>query len=377
MVIEYKNRVLHVVSEMHRGGAETMLMNIYRNIDRSKVQFDFISHNKEKSAYDDEILSLGGRIFYLPSLGSSGPISYIKNLRKIIKEKGPYVAVHAHTDYQTGFVALASRLAGVKKRICHSHNTAWKANPNLIDKVFLSFYKTLILTNTTDFCACGKEAAKFLFRDWKKDNHVNIIQNGIDLDVFINQNGAEKDEIYKSLNIDRGTLIIGHIGRFVEQKNHEFIIKIALTLKEKSGNFKFLLIGEGPLLPMIKEKIIELGLSDYVLFLGVRSDIPNLMSIFDVFLMPSHFEGLPVSMIEAQAVGIPCVVSDVITDEVDMGIGLIKKYSLKSSLDEWVSGIQYAALIERPSTELRYNSLTNRGYNVKENINVILSLYGI
>ena len=160
-------RVLHVVSRMQRGGAETMIMNLYRNIDREKVQFDFIVHSDIKGDYDEEIEKLGGKIIKCNSLGTVGPLRYVKELSQLIKDNGPFCVVHAHTDFQTGFVAKAAKKAGVGKRICHSHNTQWKSNPNIIDKVMLFIFKIFIDKYATDYCSCGRDAAKFLFKEDK------------------------------------------------------------------------------------------------------------------------------------------------------------------------------------------------------------------
>lgn len=130
-----QKRVLHVLSGMNRGGAETMVMNLYRKMDRSKVQFDFLTYRNDPCAYDEEILSLGGRLFYVPSIGQSNPLTFVRNVRNTIKENGPFSAIHAHTDFQTGFIALAARLAGVPVRVCHSHNTSWKTGFNWKDRL--------------------------------------------------------------------------------------------------------------------------------------------------------------------------------------------------------------------------------------------------
>lgn len=178
-------RVLHVVGGMNRGGAETMIMNIYRAIDRNVLQFDFITHREDVCDYDEEIRQLGGRIFYVPSIGASSPWTFVKTLTKTIKQTGPYQAVHAHTDFQTGFSALAAKLAGVKIRICHSHNTAWKQSPSRIDHLMLKGFRQLIFAFSTQLIACGEDAGVFLFGQKRMhDGRVDILPNGIDLDLF-------------------------------------------------------------------------------------------------------------------------------------------------------------------------------------------------
>lgn len=178
-------RVLHIVGGMNRGGAETMIMNIYRALDRNVLQFDFITHRQDVCDYDEEIRRLGGRIFYVPSIGASSPVAFVKTLTKTIRQTGPYQAVHAHTDFQTGFSALAAKLAGVKVRICHSHNTAWKPSPNWLDHMMLKGFRQLIFTFSTQLVACGKDAGVFLFGQKKMQNgQVEVLPNGIDLSLF-------------------------------------------------------------------------------------------------------------------------------------------------------------------------------------------------
>lgn len=366
-------RVLQVTSAMNRGGAETMIMNIYRNIDRRKVQFDFVSHREEECHYDQEIRKLGGRIFYVKSLGQSGPIKYINDIKKIINKNGPYIAIHSHTDFQSGFVAFAGKLAGVKKRICHSHNTNWPRSKHWFNELALQFLKTLIRTNATDLVGCGKEAAKFLF-DTEK---ATVLPNAIDLDVFKRAKDLEIDYYRSEFGINVDTKVIGHIGRFSEQKNHLFILKLAEFLRRKSLDFRILLIGDGPLRSAVETEINNKGLSNYIQCLGIRSDIPELMNLFNVFLLPSLYEGLPVVLVEAQAAGVNCVISSTITDEVDMGLGLIKKVSLDEDLEFWENALTNALEASKPDWTDIYTALTKKGYNIKQSVQDLMQLYGI
>ena len=331
-------RILHVVSAMNRGGAETMIMNLYRKIDRKIVQFDFLVHSDDKGHFDDEILSLGGRIIRCNSLGSIGPIKYIKEVSNLIKNNGPFHVVHSHTDFQGGFVAIAAKIAGISKRICHSHNTKWLENPTLIHRLQLIVFRQIINIYATGYCACGADAAQFLFNNKNIDlGKVEYLNNGIDVDKFnINQ---ENEYLKLKLDIKKDEIVIGHIGRFYDQKNHEFIIKIAKYMKERDYKFKIFLVGEGPKFKEIFNLVEKNNLSSNVKFLGVREDIPNLMHVFNVFLFPSFFEGLPVVLVEAQASGLPCVISNTITKEVDLGLNLIHYCDLNDDIEIWVDEV--------------------------------------
>ncbi|OEC79288.1 MULTISPECIES: glycosyltransferase family 1 protein [Bacillus] len=371
-----QKRVLHVLSGMNRGGAETMVMNLYRKMDRSKVQFDFLTYRNDPCAYDEEILSLGGRLFYVPSIGQSNPLTFVKNVRNIIKENGPFSAVHAHTDFQTGFIALAARLAGVQVRVCHSHNTSWKTGFNWKDRLQLMVFRRLILAYATELCACGEDAGRFLFgRSNMERKRVHLLPNGIDLDLFSPAGQAADEKKARGIASDR--LIIGHVARFHEVKNHAFLLKLAVHLKKRGVRFQMVLAGDGPLREQLEEEARRLNLLSDVLFLGTEEHIHELMRTFDVFVMPSLYEGLPVVLVEAQASGLPCIISDTITEKVDTGLGLVKRVSLSKPMDIWAETIVRAAAAGRPKRELVKDTLAKLGYDARRNVGALMNLYQI
>ncbi|WP_286057936.1 glycosyltransferase family 1 protein [Bacillus mojavensis] len=372
-----QQRVLHVLSGMNRGGAETMVMNLYRKMDRSKVQFDFLTYRNDPCAYDEEILSLGGRLFYVPSIGQSNPLTFVKNVRNTIKENGPFSAVHAHTDFQTGFIALAARLAGVQVRVCHSHNTSWKTAFNWKDRLQLMVFRRLILSYATELCACGEDAGRFLFgRSNMERKRVHLLPNGIDLDLFSPAGKAPDDE-KKARGIASDRLIIGHVARFHEVKNHAFLLKLAVHLKKRGVRFQMVLAGDGPLREQMEEEARRLNMLSDVLFLGTEEHIHELMRTFDVFVMPSLYEGLPVVLVEAQASGLPCIISDTITEKVDTGLGLVKRVSLSKPMDIWAETIVRAAAAGRPKRELVKSTLAKLGYDAQQNVGALMNLYQI
>lgn len=369
-------RVLHVVSSMNRGGAETMLMNLYRHIDREKLQFDFVCHTMDKCDFEDEIYKLGGKIYRIKSLGNSGVFSYISNLRTVIKENGPYLAIHSHTDMQAGIANIAAIGTGIPIRICHSHNTNWGHPVNIRNSVLYKLLKLIGRITATDFVACGIEAGEFFFGvKAVKHNKVKILNNGIDVEKFIHVNDALCNKLEKEFKIKENDLIIGHIGRFYEQKNHKFIIDIARCMKENNLNFKFILVGKGPLLESIKEKVYDMDLSENVIFLGVRTDIDVLLNLFDVLIFPSLYEGLPLTLIEAQAAGLPSVISDNITDELDLGLNLIHRLSLDDPLNIWINKLQ--KVTKREKKEDFIGILKDSCFNVQKNINLLYEIYNL
>lgn len=369
-------RVLHVVSNMHRGGAETMIMNLYRNIDRNKLQFDFVCHSKEKAAYEDEILSLGGRIFKINSLGSSGFRSYAKELREVIQNHGPFQAVHAHTDIQAGIVTLIAKQAKVNIRVCHSHNTKWKENPNTKDNIQSYLLRNLSKVTSNRYCACGEEAAKFFFGESNLNKgKVKIINNGINVDDFINVPKTIVDETKKELNIEKNVLTLGHIGRFYEQKNHRFLIRIAKELKNKGIKFKMILVGDGPLKKEIEDQVVKDGLENNIHFLGIREDIPVMMKIFDILVFPSFYEGLPVTLIEAQAAGLPILMSDTITKNVNLGFSNISYRKLDEDIQIWIDEIFRLRNNKNLDKQRIREIIKSKGYDAKINAKNIQQIY--
>jgi glycosyltransferase EpsF len=365
-------RVLHIVSSMDRGGAETLIMNVYRNIDRGKVQFDFLAHNEKKGDFEDEIVQLGGRIFKILSLGSLGPISYVKELKKIMTEN-KFDVVHIHTDFQGGFPALAAKLSGIKTRICHSHSTNWPRSNGFLNRTVLKTLKTLIRFSSTNYCSCSAEAAHFLFG---KTSKVQLLKNGIDLNQFTRMPNLERTQFLIELGLPKDAVIIGHIGRFSSSKNQTFILKILKQILNDDERFFAVLIGDGPLKKQIEEKALKLGIRDHVHFLGVRDDIPNLIRQFDVFLFPSLFEGFGIVTIEAQSAGIPCVVSDTVPKSTDMGLNLVSFISLEESVDFWCKKVVDALNVERPAKRAIIEKISQSGYSIQNNMNEWLELYG-
>lgn len=365
-------RVLHIVSSMDRGGAETLIMNVYRNIDRGKIQFDFLKHNEKKGDFEDEILELGGRIFKISSLGTLGPISYLKELKKIMKEH-KFEAVHIHTDFQGGFPALAAKLSGIKTRICHSHSTSWPRETGVLSKSVLPILKILIKYSSTMYCSCSNEAAHFLFGNSAK---VRLLKNGIDLTSFTNFSKAGRGQLLMDLGLPKDAIIIGHVGKFSSSKNQTFILKILKKLINMDQRFYVLLIGDGPLKQQVEKEAVKLEIADHVHFLGVRDDIPSFMQNIDVFLFPSRFEGFGIVTIEAQSAGTPCVIADTVPKSTDMGLGLVSFVSLDQSVDIWCKKVMEALKAEKLNTQKIIKRISENGYSIQNNIKDWLELYG-
>ncbi|MFJ5759879.1 glycosyltransferase family 1 protein [Neobacillus sp. NPDC093182] len=370
-------RILHIVSAMDRGGAETLIMNVYRNVDKSQVQFDFIVHRSEKGDYDNEILEMGGKIFQIASLGQLGPILYIKELIRIMRSF-PYQAIHSHTDYQGGISSFAAKLSGIQHRICHSHSTNWQKGKRLKERIVLKTLQAIIKLSATSYCSCSEEAARFLFGNQSlKKGKVKILKNGIDLMSFTNLDRNCKKKLLQELKLPEDTITIGHVGTFSESKNQLYILKVLKKLLAKDPRFVVLMVGDGPLKHQVEIEAKKLGIRDNIRFLGVRSDIPSIMKSFDIFLFPSIFEGFGIVALEAQSAGIPCVLSDVIPDSVDMGLGLVTFINLNQSIEVWCEEINKGLLINRPENNIIFNQILSKGYDIQNNIKDWISLYGL
>lgn len=349
-------RVLHVVVNMNRGGAETLIMNLYRNIDRSEVQFDFLTC--KMGVFDEEIIELGGTIHRIPYLTEGGHFNYIKNLNEFFKKHSEYMIVHAHMDKMSGFVMREAKKARISVRIAHSHNT--QSEGGFTAKLYKYFAGRNISKFATHYMACSNRAADWLFKNKSKSSI--LLKNGIEIDKFT-YSQILRDQIRDQLGIEKDSLVIGHVGRFCHQKNHSFLIEIFNELLKKQSNSILILVGGGPLRSKIEEQARVLNIEDRVKFLGIRSDINHLLQAFDIFAFPSHHEGLPVTLIEAQSAGLPCVISDGITKEVDMGIQLVE-YAPLNNKRSWVERIEKMTS-NNNMRSIASQALSIKGYDIK------------
>lgn len=370
------HRVLHIVSAMNRGGAETLLMNVHRNLDTSKIQFDYVSHVHEKCDFDDEIAALGGKVFRIPSLGQLGARGYLNELNKIMTHSN-YAAVHSHTDYQSGFAALAAKRAGIRKRICHSHSNNWSRGNGFKANMTLKVLRAIIRYSATDFCACSTEAARFLYgNDRINTKKVKVLKNAIDLNQFFHDDEAVSS-VRQELNLDPKTKIIGHVGRFSNSKNHRFLLKVLKKMVEDGEQVNAVLVGDGPLRPEIEEEAERLGIYGQIRFLGVRSDIPRLMRAFDVFLFPSLFEGFGIVTLEAQGSGTPCIAANTVPASTDLGLGLMTYISLDEKLEAWTTAINRAFQMEKPDLSRIRDAFSKSGFDIKKSVQDWVAIYGV
>lgn len=357
-------RVLHIVGKMDRAGAETMLMNLYRHIDRTQVQFDFVTFTTDQGDYDEEILALGGKIF--PIIASNS-IERMFKLTSFLKQHSEYQIVHAHQLLGNAFHLLAAKRAGVRNLISHAHSTS-NGKTGLLNKIYEKFTLTIIRKISTHKLACGELAAKYLYGD---DDKVWIIPNAVN--ILEMQAVADKSKNYISDRLEGRGIKIIQVGRIYKIKNQEFSLKIAEELKKRNIDFTLYIIGQGPLESSLKQEIQTKLLSNNVKMLGIRSDITELMASADFMIMPSLHEGFPVVLVESQTVGLHALVSNRVSTEVDLGLGLVHFLPI-SSTKEW------ADYLEKPNPKNLSNDTISQkvqvaGFDVIKNSNSLLKFY--
>lgn len=355
-------RVLHFQGRMGKGGAETFMMNTYRNIDRSKIQFDFLIYHdfKDVTPYNKEILEFGGRIYSVPN-PKKNMIGYLVAVRKLLKEK-EFDIVHNEVFFGGGLNLWLAYRAGIKKRIAHSHATTdGKNNPAM--RLARKGLDSLMFRYATDYLACSIEAGKGLFGE---KHPFLFVPNGIDLDHF--QNISESKEASKiKIGLQKDAFVVGNIGRLEEQKNHQFLIDIFEEVHKKNNNSQLILIGEGSLEEEIKNRIRQKELDKVVQFLGVRNDISTILNAMDVFLMPSLYEGLPISAVEAQAAGVKLVLSTEVSEETALSEN-VQFVPLTAPVEEWAIRILERPYENKPLPEMRI-------YNMKQTAQIMEKVY--
>lgn len=361
-----KIRIVHCLGQLNTGGAETLVMNMLRNMDSSKIQFDILLFSKEEGFYDKEAKELGVNCFYSPSMGSVGIFKYIKCMTAFFKEQNIDV-VHSHMDWQGGFIAYAAYKAGIKNIIVHSHANQKMFEKNFVYKSMIEFNKILIEKYATYLCACSTQAGKTLFRN----RDFQVITNGINIKKFLTPNYEVIEELKRELHIKENDILLGCIGSFTKNKNQEFLIELMRTLVKTNNNYKLILVGQGAVKRELEEKVDRYRLGESVIFAGVRTEIPEILHLLDVFLFPSITEGLGIVAVEAQASKTPCIVSETIPKEVDMGLGLVEYVSL-SDKQAWVQNIERKVLEKK---EVEDKDIIYSKFNIKITIEQLFKIY--
>lgn len=324
-------RVLHILHSMNRGGAENAIMNYYRHIDRSKVQFDFLLTEPNKCQFEDEIISLGGRVYRVPLLRMSNPFPYLKAVSAFFDEHPEYKIVHSHTSSKSVFPLWIAKRKGIPVRIAHSHGSHSEASLNGRIRDLLKYPLKNVATN---YLACGVEAAKWLYgEDLYKEGKVKILPNVIECSRFTYNKDIRNDYRIK-LGLSGNSLLLGCTARFCYPKNQVFAVDVFKAVHDIVKDSKLILVGDGEQRGEIESRILNYGLKGSVIFTGVVPNVSDYEQAMDIYLMPSFYEGLPLSLIEAQICGLRCFVSLGIPQEVDK-TGLVTFLPLENGAHKW------------------------------------------
>ncbi|WP_455138290.1 glycosyltransferase family 1 protein [Thermophilibacter sp.] len=343
------------------GGVEAMLLNYYRHIDRSQVQFDFLVHYSEEGACDEEIRRLGGKIYYLNARKNWNIAAYINELRELFINHPEYKIIHGHMP---GFAPIYFKVAercGVPVRIAHSHVTGTEPTVKgfVLDKVIKQIKHV-----SNVHLACSRAAGSYMF-----GNDYALLPNAIETQRFA-YNSDARARLRKQIGIE-DRLVVGNIGRLSPQKNQRFLIEVFAEIKKKCQKAALLIAGAGELEHDLQNYAITLGMKDSVYFLGQRADVDELYSVFDVFVLPSLFEGFPVVLVEAQANGCPCVASSTITNESSIS-NLVSFMSLNDAPEKWASFILEKA---RRRDKAQITSVVQRGFDISRTAGKLAALY--
>jgi glycosyltransferase involved in cell wall biosynthesis len=368
-------RVLHIIGQMNRAGAETFIMNVYRHIDRSQIQFDFAVHTDQPGHYDEEILALGGRILHHKNPKILHFAAYARALSDTLRKQGPFAGVHSHVHFFSGYILRLAEKAGVPLRLAHAHSTSDGQKNSLLWRIYRWYMRMLIHRHGTHLLGNSRASCEAVYGStcWQ-DLRVRVIQNAIDLTpykVLPDNRQALRTKLALPLDVP----LIGHIGRFDIPKNHRYLIKVFEALLHKLPAAHLILLGDGVLRPEIERLVDSAGVRDNVHFLGVRSDVSLVIGCLDLLLLPSLWEGLGIVLIEAQAAGVPCVVSDAVTKEADLNLGLTQFVSLKEDVGVWTNLILQGLKSHRPAWPYRERALQAAGYDIHQMSELLQEIY--
>ena len=346
---------------MDRGGVSTFMMNVYEKMHSEKIQIDFLVHTLSKGVRDEDILNLGGKIFRVPARGRN-PLKNYRQIKQIMLN-GKYDVVHAHADAGNSTILSIAKECNIPIRISHCHNTNY-TNKSLLKRFLNDQFKKQIPRYATHLWACSEKAGEWLY-----GNHsFEVIPNAIDVQKFIYSPQLSKD-LRKELNLEN-KFVIGHVGRFDYQKNHDFLLKVFAEVINEREDAHLVLIGKGELEEVIKKQANQLGILDKISFLGESSNVNKLINVFDVGVFPSLFEGFSIAMVEMQANGLPLVVSDNVPSEINLTDN-IRFLSLDETVKYWCKTI----LETKGRDTGAVDKIIAKGYNLSDMVNKLTKTY--
>jgi glycosyltransferase involved in cell wall biosynthesis len=366
-------RVLQVIrSGLAWGGAEVWLMNVLRNIDRERFQIDFaVGPQGVRRTRADEAYALKARIFQCPN--NRRPIAFARGFQQILHQHGPYDIVHSHDGFYTGYILRLARQSGVPVRIAHDHNdlSVIKERATTLQRIYIKAMSSLIVQNANLILAVSRKVADYWSEaPWELSPQRRILYCGIDLEPF--RATLDRAGVRAELGIPAEAFVVGHVGNFRDEKNHTFLIDIAVEVAKREPNMRLLLVGTGPLRSAIERQLSLAGVADKVIFTGTRTDVPRLMlGAMNAFVFPSLYEGLGLAGVEAQAAGLPLIVSDVVPEEIGVVNSLVRRLALSQPASVWAEAVlatrkNAPPIIQQDALRLLENSRFNIVNSVKE-----------
>jgi glycosyltransferase involved in cell wall biosynthesis len=366
-------RILHVFGGMERGGAETAFMEFLRHIDRAHFKMDVLVHTMRHCYFDDEIRALGSRI--IPCLHPNRPLTYARRLKDILREDGPYNILHSHVEHFSGYVLRVAAQRGVPARIAHSHSDVKRDRKGIptARRIYFALTERWIRQYATVGLAVSANSASSLYgARWREDPRYRVLHNGIDLTPFEH---ADQTAVRAELGIPLDAVLVGHVGSLIPVKNHRFIIETFAAFLAQVPSAHLVLTGDGPLMPEILALAQAKGVAARVHLPGLRSDVPRVLAALDLFLFPSRFEGLPLAVLEAQAAGVPCVLSDTITREVDLELGLLRFLGLQAGTQDWVDALRTSLGRDKPAWTERVGAFRRCGFDIQYQVRELQTIY--
>lgn len=365
-----KKKIVYILHGLAVGGTEAFVLNVVSALNREKYDITFVlaldDNGKTHQFHEDKVLNMGIKVYRTCDLnGIKKWILHYKKLKRILQSEGPFDVIHCNMDLFNGINLLVAKKAGVPVRICHSHNAESQYNTNRIKKaavrIYRMFMRNMIRLNATVMLGCSKAANDYLYgKKWKNDKRCHVLYNGINIQKF---------RLKKEEHSNRKRIMT--VGRFAPQKNPDFICEIIYELSKIRDDFLFQWIGDGEMKRSIEIKIEKYGLKEYINLLGTQTEIPNFMRENEYFLFPSLFEGLPITLIEAQSAGLFCFVSNTVTKEVDAG--LCEYYPLEIGAEEWAKRI--SDYMDHPPKR-SINSEKLKQFDIRETIKRLEVYYG-
>lgn len=359
-------RILHMIGSLEIGGSQAMIMNLYENIDRNQIQFDFIVDHPERLYFAEQIKRLGGRIYFMPTFKGKNIFEIKKKWNKFFIDHPEYKIIHSHVrSYASLYLPIAKKNGLIT--IIHSHSTSNGKGVLALIKKFLQYP---LRYQADYFFGCSKEAGEWLFgKKVVNSKRYFMLQNAIDIRKY-NMSEHVRRQYREILGIENSTKVFIHVGRLHEAKNHLFLLEVFAEYLKAEKNSLLLIVGDGDLKKTIEEKMQSLNINNNVMLLGARSDVANLLQVADCFLFPSKWEGLPVTVVEAQAAGLPCLISDTVTNEVNVS-ELVKRLPIDYGVDPWVEAMEKTNFIKIDVSK----DIKKAGFDIHSSANWLSSFY--